>query len=324
MSSALLVSALLFGLGPSQLEVDAHLSMPDAGGLSVGESFRLLIEARHAPGEVALLPATLPLPEALAERTARRKRTRTREGAIEIDRFELELMAFQAGSIEIPPIEVAVGSTTAATPRLEIEVRSNLSADEQLVASTTTAEAANAAMAELERMSAPDPGARTVQVPNWPLIYGLGAMIVLALLALAFQRFRQPSAAAQKVEAPPPPPRPAHEVALERLATLAAAGYAKRGELKAHFVELSEILRVYVGARYDFDSVELTHLELTEALRRVDTPGLDEDELLRLLETADLVKFAKFTPEEEEANAAWSRARQLVLATKPEEEEAAA
>ena len=323
MSSAVLLCGMLAALSAAPLQVDARLALPDAGTLAVGESFRLLIEARHAPGEVALLPANLPLPPALAERPNRRKRTRTRDGAVETDHFELELMAFEAGLVEIPALEVAVGSTVAATPRLEIDVRSNLSEDELLVASTTTAEAASAAMAELERLSAPDPGTRSVPVLNRPLLYGLGAIVLLLFFALLARRFLRPRSIDSAPQVPAPPPRPAHEVALERLAELASAGHVARGDMKSHFVGLSEILRVYVGARYGFDSVELTHFELTEALRQIDTPGLDEDELLRLLQSADLVKFAKFTPERDEADAAWSRARHLVLTTQPKTEEAA-
>lgn len=316
-----LLSALLFA-SAAPVEVEAALRGPDGGGLSVGASFVLIIEARHAPGEVALLPATLPLPDALAERPNGRRRHRTREGAREVDRFELELVAFEAGALEIPAIPVAVGSTHAATRPLVVEVTSNLSEDELLVASTTVAEAAGAAMAELERWAAPDPGARVVEVLNTPLLYALGGLALTALLGLGLARWSRRERRDAMEAPPPPPPRPADEVALERLAALAAAGYLERGELKPYFVELSELLRVYVGARYRFDSVELTLHELTLALRRFDTPGLDEDELLRLLEEADLVKFAKFTPERSEAEACWSRARALVLATRPPPPEA--
>lgn len=325
MSSASVLALLLSQLGSAALEVEAGLKPTDAGGPSVGESFVLVIEARHALGEVALLPTTLPLPDALAERPDRRRRTRTREGAEEIDRFELELLAFEAGTLEIPAIEVAVGSTTAHTLPLEILVASNLSADELLVASTTTAEAAQAAMAELEGMAAPDPAARSIGVLNLPLLYGLAGLLAAAALItglLWWRRHRRPT---QTSESPPAsPPRPADLVALERLERLAAAGHLQRGDMKSYFVELSEILRVYVGARYGFDSVELTHFELTDALRHFDTPGLDEDELLRLLKDADLVKFAKFRPEPEDAEAAWSRAKDLVLSTRPPPAEAEA
>lgn len=312
-----LLSALLTAGAPEVL-VQAALRTPDGGGLSVGMSFELVIEARHAPGEVALLPATLPLPEALAERPNGRRRHRARAGGAEVDRFEIELVAFEAGELEIPAIPVAVGSTTAHTLPLSVTVASNLAADELMVASTTIAEAAAAALAELERLSAPDPGARPLPVLNTALLYALGGLALAGLFAFAFARWsRRRGSAEATTEAPPPPPRPCDEVALEGLERLAAAGHLERGEFKPYFVALSEILRVYVGARYHFDSVELTLHELTDALRRFDTPGLDEDALLRILQAADLVKFAKFTPERGEAEAAWSQARALVIATRP-------
>ena len=93
------------------------------------------------------------------------------------------------------------------------------------------------------------------------------------------------------------------------------AGSAKDYQL--YYLELSEILRGYLGGRWGFDSLELTTTELTEVMKR---HLADEELRLRLqawLEDTDLVKFANLTPEEDEAERAWDDANAFVIVTKP-------
>jgi hypothetical protein len=118
-------------------------------------------------------------------------------------------------------------------------------------------------------------------------------------------------------QAPAPPPRPAHEVALERLEALRRAGHLDRGEHKDFYIELSEVLRAYAGGRYGFESIELTVAELIDALRLHETPGLDLLQLKRILDEADLVKFAKYLPGDVAAQTALNGAFELVERTRP-------
>jgi hypothetical protein len=309
------------GSGPG-LEVKAELVLPPRDGgepaARVGEPIRLIVSARHAPGDIAILSEELGLPEAIGERKAARVHRRSTETpatgeAAELDRYELEVIPFEAGELQIPKIALALGSTTAYTAALPLTVETGLKSDEALVASSTQA----AAIAELDKLAAPDPPPRAISVPDYTLAAVLGGVVALAALALIARSVLSRKRIARASEPPPPPPRPAHELALERLAALERAGHVERGAFKEYYVELSEILRSYAGGRYGFESVELTVPELMDSLRARHTPGLDLALLDRILREADLVKFAKYQPPELEAKSAMNHAQSIVECTRP-------
>lgn len=314
--SALGLAVLLAVAGQNPaLVVDAKIDPRADGGqtVAVGAPFSLIIEAEHTPGTIALLPADLGLPEALAERRSARAHERTTGEAKDRDVYVLELLAFEAGEHQIPPIPLAMGSTTAKTPALTVRVASTLSEDEQLVASSTRPEA----IAELERMAAAGPPPERVMVPDYTLFWVIGISALLIAGTILLLRLAGKRKPARHLGPPPPPPRPAHEVAEEALAKLRAEDPLGKGAFKAHYTELSTILRRYVGERYGFESLELTHDELISALEDRRPAGLDVAALDGVLFAADQVKFAKFVPLAEDGYEALGTAEKIVGATKP-------
>jgi hypothetical protein len=299
------------------LSISASISLPGDAATSVvvGEPFWLTIEARHAKGRIALLPQSLDLGDRIGERTAARAHQRSTLGQEEIDQYRLELIAFEPGEITVPAIPMAIGSTTAKTSELLVSVRSTLSEDEAKVASSTLAEA----MPELESMAAPDPLPEAVVGPDYTALYGIGGALLLGLIALIVVKLLKRKKERAVEAPPPPPPRPAHEVALEKIAALEAAGHPKEDALKEFFSAISEILREYAGARWGFDSLELTVDELMDALGARKTEGLDRERLRNLLVRADLVKFAKYRPTQPEAVEVLAVTKTIVEATKPKE-----
>jgi hypothetical protein len=122
------------------------------------------------------------------------------------------------------------------------------------------------------------------------------ASLVLALLLIKYiRRHRR-----RKKELPPPPspPRPAHEIALEALAELRQKRYLETGQIKVLFVELTDIIKSYVGFRYGFSALERTTGEIKKDLKKITIRDQDRLELMSFLELADLVKFAKFFPQD--------------------------
>ncbi len=314
------LALVLLGALPAQAEAPlvvsaelAPIAVSDAGEpvYAVGQPFRVVVEARHAPGAIAMLPEALALGDQLGERRDARRHLRRDEGGAQVDRYELEVIPFESGTLTVPAIPLAFGSTTAETRPLEVEIVSSLDDETAPVAASTRAEA----LAELERLAAANPAPRVIEVPDHRPLYALGALVALAIVALVIRRLR---ARPGQVPAgpPPPPPRPAHEVALERLDALLRRSREGAAAQKAYYVDLSEIVRAYVGSRYGFDSVELTVAELLQALEGRSTPGLDRSGLRRILDTADLVKFAKLSTEDAEAIALGKAAVAVVEATR--------
>lgn len=154
-----------------------------------------------------------------------------------------------------------------------------------------------------------------------PRPWAVAAAFASALLAFAAVRAAQKR---RRLTAPPPPPeplvppRPPHEVALERLEALLAAGLLQRGET-AVFVErlMDEVLRDYLAARFSLHAEARTTRELVAELLTVSMPGLDVKLVEELLGDADLVKFAKAAIAAERAHAMAMRVKALVLATTP-------
>lgn len=119
---------------------------------------------------------------------------------------------------------------------------------------------------------------------------------------------------------PEPPPRPAHEIALERLDRLGAAGFAEDGDHRPFYFSVSEVIRDYLGGRFGFDSLELTTEELMDELRKRGPRELVLGEVEGWLTACDLVKFAKISPSATEARGALETAIRIVESTRPRPE----
>ena len=95
--------------------------------------------------------------------------------------------------------------------------------------------------------------------------------------------------------------RPADEVALEKLDEIKAAKIWKDGKVKEYQTDLTDVVREYIGRRFDVHSTEKTSDETLREMK----PLLEKDlysRLKNMLQLADLVKFAKWhtTPDENE------------------------
>jgi len=97
---------------------------------------------------------------------------------------------------------------------------------------------------------------------------------------------------------PPPPPIPADVTALEKLKALAETDWLTSGKAKEYYSAISDILREYLEKAFAIRALERTTGELMRDLRRKSEISTERQaELRELLETCDLVKFAKFRPE---------------------------
>ena len=82
---------------------------------------------------------------------------------------------------------------------------------------------------------------------------------------------------------------------------------------------MSDILRTYLAGRFEVGAMEMTTDEIADALREVDIEHKSKMDLLSVLRDADLVKFAKATPEASENELAYDKAFYFVENTKPVE-----
>ncbi len=146
---------------------------------------------------------------------------------------------------------------------------------------------------------------------NYWLWGGIAAAVLAAIIALVWWirgRRRQGEAIAPGMRLPP------DVIALAELDRIVGMGLAERAEYKTHYTLVVDTLRRYLEARYHIEAMDRTTFELLDVLEQ---RGVRIDGLGVLLDEADLVKFAKFTPTVDQAGDAVRRARDLVVATRP-------
>ena len=107
------------------------------------------------------------------------------------------------------------------------------------------------------------------------------------------------------------------DLALERLRELRTEGPWTRGRGRAAIFALSEIVRAYLGARLQFNALDLTSEEFVAELHRRRLIGLDLAALIEEVRWEDLVKFAKLEPTAEECLRGIDIAESLIRHTRP-------
>ena len=110
---------------------------------------------------------------------------------------------------------------------------------------------------------------------------------------------------------------PAYITALNQLKELQASEAWLHMPLKSFYIELSTIMRRYLQGELAILAVETTTDEIIESLRSKTIEQVLKTELQDLLQTSDLVKFAKVKPLLEEGERYLKIALEFVEKTKP-------
>lgn len=149
------------------------------------------------------------------------------------------------------------------------------------------------------------------QLPLWAwilIITGIAAIITGVIIY--FTR-KKKSAAAPVIQVSQLP----HEKILEELAEIGRRKPWLSGEIKPYHTRLSEIMRGWIADRYRIHSREMTSHEIIQTLRSLRADETAVMYLERVLRTADMVKFAKAQPDEEDNERSLNYAIQIVQIT---------
>ena len=149
----------------------------------------------------------------------------------------------------------------------------------------------------------------------------LGIILFFLALALAWVVVRfvknKPIIRIVKIK----PKEPSHIVALNRIENIKNDDTWKDDEnVKEYYTQLTDALREYMFSRFGFNAAEMTTNEILDYLRGIDNKE-NIAELKEILETADLVKFAKLHPTANENSRNMQNAIEYVNVTKNIEEE---
>ncbi len=146
--------------------------------------------------------------------------------------------------------------------------------------------------------------------PSWAWIAAVVLGLAIAVGLLWWLRHRKPRTA--------PPPRPAHELALEALRRLQNENLMDQQDIDPFYVRLSSILRQYIEWRFKLRAPEQT----TEEFLALASGGLiatHRDLLSAFLHQCDLVKFARHQPDRSDMQNAFDSAVAFIEQTADDE-----
>ncbi|NND71851.1 MAG: hypothetical protein HKN43_09740 [Rhodothermales bacterium] len=148
----------------------------------------------------------------------------------------------------------------------------------------------------------------------WPWFLLIGIALAAYLIFRYRDRLRIEDDEEEEEE-PEIPRDPPFVEAMQRFEAMEASGFSNE-MVKEYFVELTDIVRVYLSRRIQIPALESTSTELLYHLKKWREETTDEapleTKLAAILETADLAKFADSHPAEELSRKALSQSRELV------------
>ena len=156
------------------------------------------------------------------------------------------------------------------------------------------------------------------EISGW-LGWGLLALLAIALIIWRIVSLRRNLTMFGK----PKPVDPPHVAAIRALEILHNQKLWQNNKHKQYYTRLTDIVREYLDGRYGIPAMEMTTDETLEELARWEIPAAHFANLRDMLSMADLVKFAKFVPDDDENETAYTHAYYFVENTKPNEIEAA-
>jgi len=299
-----LLTLLLFLLGNpntfAQVAVDAQL---DSTYIRTGDRLRLQLQLRHTPGLKVLDPDLSPLGqvenlEILEERPWDTLGV-SPDYILEKDVY---LTAWDSGYYEVPRLAVVYQhmdkSDTLYTPSIPLKV-------DLLPADTFELAPIQSIMEE----------PRTIEdiLTHPALLIMIGLAIFTGIFLLIWRRNKGPATPRPEVRRPP------HEIALEKLQLLEASRLWQQGQIKQYHSDLTHIFREYLENRFAIQALEQTTPEILQQLPD-QLASTFRQQIRELLQTADLVKFAKAKPPEDFHRQAMVAVRAFIEQTPPPEE----
>jgi hypothetical protein len=202
----------------------------------------------------------------------------------------LTVVPQHGGQTPIWAIPIRCGSQQITLPAVKLDIKAGVTPEEASLDNITSS-------------------VKAFDVRSYYPLWIAAALVVLAVIVLFWYLFLRQKKTIENLSAPLSP----QESALRRLADLLASR-KHESDVKSFFIELSDIIRLFVEQWTGIRAPELT----TEEFFRKVTTRRQENHLPQLrpfLESADVVKFAKHQPTPDEIMLAFRRAEEFVRGT---------
>lgn len=287
MTPAHLLLALALAAAPAAAQEVSFKVTPPAGKVKLAERFSFSVEA-VLPEGYALRADTAAASNSEFETLSFTRLSERAEGGKRTELFEVKAKAFTLGVSTFPAIPwglrgagVPDGTVVKTDPfNVEVEPLFKIKDDEDI---------------------------KDIYPPYSYVPWLLLALLAAALAFLArefYRRFAIKPGSPAFAAAAWHDTRNPYQRARDRLDKLLASPLAGQARFKDYYTGLTAVLRFYLAEEFSIDAALMTTADLARELKKT---GADLKTLLRtreLLQRADLVKFAKMTPEAHAADAA--------------------
>lgn len=146
----------------------------------------------------------------------------------------------------------------------------------------------------------------------WPWILGL---IILLIAGYYFYRWytnREIPEEPEPIEPPPPFSSPLDELKKSISSLTDVENLETEQQFERFYIELGDAIRLYIKRVYEFQALEMTTSEITLTLQDELAPPKLISITRKVLNEADIVKFANFNPGKEGAESARQSARKFI------------
>lgn len=139
--------------------------------------------------------------------------------------------------------------------------------------------------------------------------YIAGMILVLALLAVLIISLIKD--AAKKIKKADIVVDPQTE-ALISMGNLLESGAIKNGEPRMVYYRMSEILRIYISKKYNFNAMEMTSTELLKKLETIVPVYITRRDLKDCFKIFDLARYAGFQPSETDMTESFEKTKEFI------------
>lgn len=295
----LFIGQIAFGQPKVETKIDSTRMM-------IGDQMSMQFNVKHTPKTVILLPKGVKLGdkiEVLSERD-----TAVKISANEIlTQKSMMITAFDSGVYVIPSIPIQTKTNgiidTIFSQAMQLTVIS------PILDSTKN-------IAPIKDILPED---MSFQEDILPVLVGIFVIVVLITIIYYYTKKQKNKTVIEKVEEESK--LPAHVIAYLKLKKLEEQEFWQKGDFKTYHSEVSYTMREYLENRFEIPALESVTAEIMTDLNGFEIETKQITNLKNILQTADLVKFAKLVPNETVHRQAMDFSLEFVEITQREEEE---
>jgi len=204
------------------------------------------------------------------------------DGQIQLN-VDYLITSFDSGLYYIPPIKVLAGLDTVESDFMALKVL------------TYDVDTTKTKLYDIKGVEAPPfvLSDYLLYIIIFILVYCIALLVIWLILKKKYGIRTDKAVAVQQM-------LPPHVRAIMELDKLKSEKPWKDGKTKEFFTRLSDILRTYINQRFNVNAMEMTSSEILDLFSKDRNTQSIYQNLKQILQLADLVKFAKVTPIENE------------------------